>query len=106
MEDAEALARLLVQAEEGGRMPAADAAMVRAMIEEASELGARRALARLGLADEAARDDLNELRELLGAWRDAKKSAWRAVVDWAVRGALALLLVGIAVKLGFGAWVR
>ncbi|MEY4270444.1 MAG: hypothetical protein RLZZ58_1660 [Pseudomonadota bacterium] len=106
MDDSEALARLLVQAEEGGRMPAADAVAVRAIVEEASELGARRALARLGLADEAARDDLNELRELLGAWRDAKQSAWRAAVDWAVRGALALLLVGIAVKLGFGAWVR
>ena len=33
-------------------------------------------------------------------WRDAKKSAWAAVVDWAVRGVLALLVVGLAVKLG------
>ncbi len=41
-----------------------------------------------------------ELRELLRAWRDAKASAWRAVIDWAVRGALALLLVGIAFRIG------
>lgn len=70
------------------------------MLAEASELGARRALARLGLADEAARDDMNELRELLGAWRDAKRSARNAVIGWVVRGVLALVLVGIAVKLG------
>ncbi len=75
-------------------------AQLRALIEEASELGARRALARLGLADEAARDDMGELRELLGAWRDAKKSARNAVIGWAVRGILALVLLGVAIKLG------
>ncbi|MGB3791100.1 MAG: DUF6127 family protein, partial [Sphingopyxis granuli] len=63
-------------------------------------LGARRALARLGLADAAARDDIGDLRQLLGAWRDAKTSAWKAAVDWTVRGLLALLLVGLAIKLG------
>jgi hypothetical protein len=41
------------------------------------------------------------LRELLSAWRDAKRSAWRAVVGWAVRLGLALLVAGMAVKLGF-----
>ena len=75
-------------------------AQLRALIEEASELGARRALARLGLADEAARDDMGELRQLLGAWRDAKKSARNAAIGWVVRGVLALVLIGLAVKLG------
>ena len=96
MDEEEALARLIALA--GTSAP--DAALLRAVVEEASELGARRALARLGLADEAARDDVSDLRQLLGAWRDAKKSAWAAVVDWAVRGVLALLVVGLAVKLG------
>ena len=73
---------------------------MRALIEEAAELGARRALARLGLADEAARDDMAELRELLGAWRDAKKSARNAAIGWLVRGLLVLVLIGIAVKVG------
>ena len=36
---------------------------------------------------------------LLGAWRDAKRSAWRVVVTWAVRLGLAMLLIGIAVRL-------
>ena len=99
MDEDEALARLIALAGTGvAGVP--DAALLRAVVEEASELGARRALARLGLADEAARDDVSDLRQLLGAWRDAKKSAWAAVVDWAVRGMLALLVVGLAMKLG------
>jgi hypothetical protein len=89
-------AHLLAQAQSG----ACDLVTLRALVEEASELGARRALARLGLADEDARADMTELRELLKAWRDAKSSAWKAVIGWCVRGGLALLLIGIAVKLG------
>ena len=77
-----------------------DPVTLRALIEEASEMGARRALARLGLADEAARDDVVELRQLLKAWRDAKKSARNAVIGWVVRVGLALVLIGIAVKTG------
>ena len=71
-------------------------------MEEASELGAKRVLDRLGLSDARAQDDIDELRELLSAWRDAKASAWKAAVEWLVRGVLALLLVGIAVRLGVG----
>jgi uncharacterized membrane protein len=40
------------------------------------------------------------LRELLSAWRDAKRTAWRAVVTWLVRLLLAMVLIGMAVKLG------
>jgi uncharacterized membrane protein YdfJ with MMPL/SSD domain len=43
---------------------------------------------------------MDELRELLSAWRDAKRTAWRAVVGWVVRIGLAVLLIGIAVRLG------
>jgi hypothetical protein len=90
------LARLVAQAKtEGG-----DLVTLRALVEEASELGARRMLAALGLDDDKATGDLIELRQLLRAWRDAKASAWKAVVDWFVRGILALLLLGIAWRLG------
>lgn len=81
-------------------------AEMEALVERASASGAARALAALGLDDENARDDVKELRELLSAWRDAKRSAWKAVVDWVVRGVLALLLVAIAVRMGFAAWVH
>ena len=92
------LAQLVAQASGEG----ADLVTLRAVVEEASDLGARRTLARLGLDDETAPGDLVELRQLLHAWRDAKASAWRAAVDWIVRGLLALLLVGIAYRLGLG----
>ncbi len=95
------LARLVAQADTQG----ADLVTLRAIVEESSELGARRVLGRLGLADEDAQGDIDELRELLSAWRDAKASAWKAAVEWAVRGVLALLLVGIAVRLGVGEMV-
>ena len=70
------------------------------LLEQASETGARRALARLGLDDASAAKDMGELRELLSAWRDAKRSARKAAFGWAVRMVLALLLIGLAVRLG------
>ncbi len=70
------------------------------LLEQASETGARRALARLGLDDASAAKDMTELRELLSAWRDAKRSARKAAIGWIVRMILALLLIGIAVRLG------
>src|SRR3546814_3257480 len=57
------------------------------------ELGAGRAMARLGLSDAGAEKDVRELRELLGAWRDAKKAARNAVLGWVVRGVLAMVLM-------------
>ena len=94
-DNARMLARLMAQAEGQG----ADLVTLRALIEEASEAGAERALAALGLSDATARRDMDELRELLQAWRDAKKSAARAAVGWALRVLLALLVMGMAVKL-------
>ncbi|MFL0413022.1 DUF6127 family protein [uncultured Sphingomonas sp.] len=91
------LAQLIAQ----GAAAGADMATLRAIIEEAGELGATRALRRLGLADDAATRDLAELRELLTAWRDAKRTAWKAFAGWIA----ALVLAVLAVKLGFGEWV-
>jgi hypothetical protein len=96
------LALLVAQAEGQG----ADMVTLRALIEEASGVGAERALAALGLKDEHARRDMDDLRELLRAWRDAKRSATRAVVSWAVRILLALLVAGIAVKAGLLELIR
>ena len=70
--------------------------VLQAMVEEASDAGARKALAMLGLEDKTARRDMDELRELLGTWRDVKKSAWQTATRWIVRVLLAALMVGIA----------
>ena len=100
------LAQLLAQGAERG----ADLATLRAIAEEAGELGATRALTRLGLADPGAHADVAELRELLKAWRDAKRSALKSVgkaaVAWVLRVLSALLLAGLAVRFGFGEWVK
>jgi hypothetical protein len=96
MSDEAMLAQLMRQAGQEG----AALVTLRALAEEASEMGAERALAALGLADPKARRDMDELRELLQAWRDAKKSAWNTVTAWVVRILLALLVAGMAVKMG------
>ena len=90
------LTKLIAQATAEG----SELVTLRAIVEEASELGAGRVLDRLGLGDKGAQQDIDELRELLGAWRAAKASAWKAAVEWIVRGAMAILLIGIAVRLG------
>jgi len=100
--DGAVLAQLMRQGAERG----VDLVTLRAIVEEAGELGAARALARVALSDERARQDVAELRELLAAWRDAKRSVWKAVAGWIVRLAMALMLAGLAVKLGFAAWLK
>ncbi|MEN2786480.1 DUF6127 family protein [Sphingomonas qilianensis] len=89
------LAQLLAQSAGQG----ADLLALRAIAEEAGDLAAGRALARLGLEDAQAAKDMAELRELLAAWRAAKKSLWKAVLGWIVKMALVLMLAGLAVKL-------
>lgn len=90
------LALLIAQA----KLEGSELVTLRALVEESCELGANRVIARLGLSDDDAPNDLGELRELLAAWRDAKASAWKAAVQWVTRGFLALLLIGIAVRFG------
>ena len=97
MSNEDMLARLIAQAEGSG----CELVTLRAIVEEACDLGAARVLDRMGLSDPSAQQDLTELRELLRAWRDAKASAWKAAVEWAVRLILAGLLFGIAVRHGF-----
>jgi hypothetical protein len=94
MQDHDMLASLVAQAEsEGG-----DIVMIRAIIEEASMIGADRALDRLGLSDGSAASDVRELRELLGNWRDARRAARAAVMGWMVRIVLMLLLLALMAR--------
>lgn len=95
------LAGLLAQAEGEG----ADLVTLRALVEEASELGAARALARIGLSDAHAGRDIGELRQLLQAWRETRQSVRSAVIGWIIRTVLMLVLVGLAVKLGLAGMV-
>jgi hypothetical protein len=90
------LAGLLAHAERQG----VDLLTLRALVEESSQLGAARALQSIGLHDTNASADIGELRELLRAWRDTKKSARTAVVNWIARIVTAALATGLALKFG------
>ncbi len=96
------IARLAAQAEGQG----ADPITLRALIEEASECGAERALGALGLTGPTARRDMDELRQLLQAWRDAKTAAWKEAVAWGIRILLALLVLGMSIRLGLWEMLR
>ncbi|MBS0576207.1 MAG: hypothetical protein JSS45_07270 [Proteobacteria bacterium] len=69
------------------------------LLDRAAERGAERALAHLGLENGHAAKDIRELRDLLEAWRDARRTAWQTAVKVVTTGILAALLVGAALKL-------
>lgn len=75
-----------------------NALALRALIEEASEAGATRALARIGLADASAGGDIHELRQLLFAWRDTRRAVRRAVIGWIAKLFVTALLIGLVVQ--------
>lgn len=74
---------------------------LQALVEEAAELGASRALHRLGLHDDDAGHDLRELRDLLDAWREARRAMWHTFIKWLTTFAMAALLTGLLVKFKF-----
>ena len=68
------------------------------LLDRSAERGAERCLARLGLENGHAARDIRELRDLLDAWRDARRTVWQTVVKVLTTGVLAALLVGAAIK--------
>lgn len=70
--------------------------VLEAMMRRAAEEGAKRVLSDIGLGDEGAGNDVKALRSLLDAWRDAKTTAWRALVQAVTRAVLAVMVAGIA----------
>jgi len=71
-----------------------------AMLEEAADRGASRALERLGLHDTEAGNDIRDLRILIDGWREAKTTIAKAVLQWFTIGVLGLLTLGMWMQLG------
>lgn len=69
------------------------------MLDRAAERGAERVLAQLGLENGHAARDIRELRDLLEAWREARRTAWQTLVKVVTTGILAALIIGVAFKL-------
>jgi hypothetical protein len=50
-----------------------------AMLDRAARRGAKEALRSIGLLDDDAHKDITEMRSLIEAWRDTRKSIWSTV---------------------------
>ena len=69
------------------------------LLDRAAERGAERCLSHLGLENGHAARDIRELRDLVDAWRDARRTAWQVVVRVLTTGILAALLLGLSLKM-------
>ena len=66
-----------------------------AMLDRAAKRGARAALQELGLHDENAPRDIDELRGLLSAWRDTRSTMWQTAVRIITTGALMFMMAAL-----------
>ena len=69
------------------------------LLAQAAERGARAALAIVGLENGHAARDVRELRDLLDAWRAARRTVWHTVLKIVTTGLVAALITGAAIKL-------
>lgn len=67
-----------------------------AMLERSAELGAQKALAKVGLSDDLdAAKDIHDLRQLIDGWRDIKSTAVKTMVRWVVLALLGCISIGV-----------
>ena len=71
-----------------------------AMLDRAARRGAREALKSLGLQDDDAHKDLHEMRTLLEAYRDTKKSIWNTVVRISTVALLSFIAASVWMQIG------
>ncbi len=69
------------------------------LLDRAAERGAALALKRLGLESDDAAQDIQALRNLLDAWRDARRTAQHTAIKIITTAVLMLLLTGLVIKL-------
>jgi hypothetical protein len=70
------------------------------MLDKAAKRGAREALKDIGLLDEAAYTDMREIRSLLEAWRDTKRTVGQTVTRFLTMALLGLIAAGVYIKVG------
>jgi hypothetical protein len=78
------------------RMPEAE---FEALLTRAAEVGARRALANVGLEGPTAAVDIRDLRSLLECMRFVRRTAVQTAIRLITTAVLLALLAGIAIKL-------
>ena len=67
---------------------------LRILLDEAAERGSEMALRKVGLHDENAGKDIQEVRSLLESWRDTKKTIAQTVARIITTIILAILAIG------------
>jgi len=61
------------------------------MLDRAARRGAKEALRSIGLLDDDAQKDITEMRSLLEAWRDTRRSVWSTVTKLVTVGVLTFI---------------
>jgi 2-iminoacetate synthase ThiH len=70
------------------------------MLDRAAKRGARQALSSIGLHDNTAAKDINEMRDLLDVWRDTRKGIWSTVVKVTTIAILTFIAGAVWMQLG------
>jgi hypothetical protein len=70
------------------------------MLDNAARRGAKQALRSIGLLDDDAAKDIIEMRSLLEAWRDTRRSIWSTVVKLATVGVLTFIAGAVWMTMG------
>ena len=73
---------------------------IETMVDNAARRGAKEALRSIGLLDDDAARDIIEMRSLLEAWRDTRKSVWSTVVKLATVALLTFIAGAVWMTMG------
>ena len=71
-----------------------------AMLDRAAKRGATAALCEVGLHDDDARKDIQEMRSLLEAWRDTRKGVWSTVVKMSTVAIITFIAASLWMQIG------
>lgn len=70
------------------------------MLDRAARRGACAALKEVGLHDDDARKDIQEMRSLLEAWRDTRKGVWSTIVKMSTVAVITFIAASLWMQIG------
>jgi hypothetical protein len=71
-----------------------------AMLDRAARRGAKEALRSIGLLDDDAQRDITEMRGLIEAWRETRKSIWSTITKLVTVGVLTFIAGAVWMTMG------
>ena len=70
------------------------------MLDRAAKRGAKAALREVGLHDDEARKDIQEMRSLLEAWRDTRRGVWSTIVKMSTVAVITFIAASLWMQIG------